>query len=147
MNVFSEELSYVVSDLSPFTEYTFKVTASTTVGEGPALNITEKTREQGGWSECRILLPSVSWSNVLLSPVPSSVLEVSYENISSTSILVRWDPPLNPNGQITHYTIYGLNLQSNQDVMWISNTTSKLISGRVDSEMLNELQFVLNIKA
>ncbi|KAF6738160.1 Phosphatidylinositol phosphatase PTPRQ [Oryzias melastigma] len=128
VNVFSEELSYVVSDLSPFTEYTFKVTASTTVGEGPALNITEKTREQGGWSECRILLPSVSWSNVLLSPVPSSVLEVSYENISSTSILVRWDPPLNPNGQITHYTIYGLNLQSNQDVMWISNTTSKLIS-------------------
>lgn len=50
VNVLSEELSYVVSELSPFTEYTFKVTASTTVGEGPAINITEKTREQGRWS-------------------------------------------------------------------------------------------------
>uniref|UniRef100_A0A3P9K2Y6 Protein tyrosine phosphatase receptor type Q n=1 Tax=Oryzias latipes TaxID=8090 RepID=A0A3P9K2Y6_ORYLA len=97
-----EELSYVVSDLNPFTEYTFKVTASTTVGEGPAINITEKTREQ-----------------------PSSVLKVSYENITSTSILVYWDPPLNPNGQITHYTIYGLNLQSNQDVKWVTNTLDK----------------------
>uniref|UniRef100_A0A3P9JII0 Protein tyrosine phosphatase receptor type Q n=1 Tax=Oryzias latipes TaxID=8090 RepID=A0A3P9JII0_ORYLA len=106
VNVLSEELSYVVSELSPFTEYTFKVTASTTVGEGPAINITEKTREQA----------------------PSSVLKVSYENITSTSILVYWDPPLNPNGQITHYTIYGLNLQSNQDVKWVTNTTSILIS-------------------
>lgn len=48
MDVLSEELSYLVSDLVPFTEYTFRVTASTTVGEGPAADITEKTREQGG---------------------------------------------------------------------------------------------------
>lgn len=50
MDVLSEELSYLVSDLNPFTEYTFRVTASTTVGEGPVMDITEKTREQGGWS-------------------------------------------------------------------------------------------------
>jgi len=48
MEVLSEELSYLVSDLNPFTEYTFRVTASTPVGEGPATDITEKTREQGG---------------------------------------------------------------------------------------------------
>lgn len=48
MDVLSEELSYLVSDLIPFTEYTFRVTASTTVGEGPATDINEKTREQGG---------------------------------------------------------------------------------------------------
>lgn len=48
MDILSEELSYLVSDLNPFTEYTFRVTASTTVGEGPAKDITEKTREQGG---------------------------------------------------------------------------------------------------
>lgn len=47
MNILSEELSYLVSDLSPFTDYTFRVSASTTVGEGPATDITEKTREQG----------------------------------------------------------------------------------------------------
>lgn len=49
MDVMSEELSYLVSDLNPFTEYTFRVTASTTVGEGPATDTSEKTREQGGW--------------------------------------------------------------------------------------------------
>lgn len=50
MDILSEELSYLVSDLNPFTEYTFRVTASTIVGEGPSRHITEKTREQGGWS-------------------------------------------------------------------------------------------------
>ncbi|XP_041652025.1 phosphatidylinositol phosphatase PTPRQ [Cheilinus undulatus] len=105
MDMLSEELSYLVSDLNPFTEYTFRVTASTTVGEGPAKDITEKTREQ----------------------VPSSVLEVSYQNISSTSILVTWVPPLNPNGRITHYTIYGINLHSNEALRWTSDNTSLLI--------------------
>ncbi|XP_023131150.3 phosphatidylinositol phosphatase PTPRQ isoform X1 [Amphiprion ocellaris] len=106
MDVLSEELSYLVSDLNPFTEYTFRVTASTTVGEGPATDITEKTREQ----------------------VPSSVLDVSYQNVSSTSIRVSWVPPLNPNGRITHYTVYGLKLQTNQAMKWVSNTTSILIA-------------------
>ncbi|XP_013765491.1 phosphatidylinositol phosphatase PTPRQ [Pundamilia nyererei] len=106
MDVLSEELSYLVSDLVPFTEYTFRVTASTTVGEGPAANITEKTREQ----------------------VPSSVLEVSYQNISSTSILVSWTSPINPNGRITHYTVYGLKLPSNQGLKWVTSTTSILIT-------------------
>uniref|UniRef100_A0A3Q2WVZ8 Protein tyrosine phosphatase receptor type Q n=1 Tax=Haplochromis burtoni TaxID=8153 RepID=A0A3Q2WVZ8_HAPBU len=110
MDVLSEELSYLVSDLVPFTEYTFRVTASTTVGEGPAANITEKTREQ----------------------VPSSVLEVSYQNISSTSILVSWTPPINPNGRITHYTVYGLKLPSNQGLKWVTSTTSILITGNLD---------------
>lgn len=47
VDVLSEELSYLVSDLNPFTEYVFRVTASTTAGEGPAADITEKTSEQG----------------------------------------------------------------------------------------------------
>lgn len=47
MDVLPDDLSYLVSDLRPFTDYTFRVTASTIVGEGPAADITEKTREQG----------------------------------------------------------------------------------------------------
>lgn len=47
LDVLPETLTYLVSDLNPFTEYTFRVTASTAVGEGPATDITEKTREQG----------------------------------------------------------------------------------------------------
>uniref|UniRef100_A0A3P8V0V9 Protein tyrosine phosphatase receptor type Q n=1 Tax=Cynoglossus semilaevis TaxID=244447 RepID=A0A3P8V0V9_CYNSE len=100
------DLSYLVSELNPFTEYTFRVTASTTVGEGPVANVTEKTREQ----------------------VPSSVLQVTYQNISSTSIQVNWVPPLNPNGQITHYTVYGLKLHNKQPLQWMSNTTNILIT-------------------
>uniref|UniRef100_A0A3Q1HCG0 Uncharacterized protein n=1 Tax=Anabas testudineus TaxID=64144 RepID=A0A3Q1HCG0_ANATE len=106
MDVLSEELSYLVSDLDPFTEYTFRVSASTTVGEGPTTDITEKTREQ----------------------VPSSVLEVFYQNISSTSILVTWAPPLNPNGRITHYSVYGLNLHNNQAQKWVTYNTSIFIT-------------------
>lgn len=51
LDVLAEMLSYLVSDLNPFTEYTFRVTASTVVGEGPTTDITEKTREQGEWSD------------------------------------------------------------------------------------------------
>lgn len=63
--------------------------------------------------------------------VPSSVLDVSYQNVSSTSIHVSWIPPLNPNGRITHYTVYGLKLDSNQALKWMTNSTSLLIEGRV----------------
>ncbi|KAM9502747.1 phosphatidylinositol phosphatase PTPRQ-like [Salvelinus alpinus] len=103
----SEELSYLVSGLSPFTEYTFTVTAATTIGEGPASHVSEKTREQ----------------------VPSSVVAVSYQNVSSTSILVSWTPPLYPNGRITHYTLYGLNLHSNQALQRVTHNTSILLTG------------------
>lgn len=51
LDVLPEALSYLVSDLNPFTEYTFRVTAFTVVGEGPAKDITEKTREQGERSD------------------------------------------------------------------------------------------------
>ncbi|XP_067356322.1 phosphatidylinositol phosphatase PTPRQ isoform X2 [Channa argus] len=106
MDVLSADLTYLVSDLDPFTEYTFRVTASTTVGEGPATHITEKTREQ----------------------VPSSVLEVSYQNISSTSILVTWSPPLQPNGRIIHYTVYCLKVHSTEALKRVTNATRILIT-------------------
>lgn len=144
MEVLSEELSYLVSDLDPFTEYTFKVSASTTVGEGPATYITEKTREQGGWLHaitisCNKLIKkyfcifssSFKTSYYVCLSVPSSVLEVSYKNISSTSVLVTWAPPLNPNGRITYYTVYGLNLHNNQALKRVTNTTSIFITGWV----------------
>ncbi|XP_038872833.1 phosphatidylinositol phosphatase PTPRQ [Salvelinus namaycush] len=103
----AKELSYLVSGLSPFTDYTFTVTAATAIGEGPATLVTEKTREQ----------------------VPSSVVGVSYQNVSSTSILVSWTPPLNPNGRITQYTLYGLNLHSNRALQRITHNTSILLTG------------------
>ncbi|XP_061085824.1 phosphatidylinositol phosphatase PTPRQ [Conger conger] len=106
IDVSADNISYVVTNLSPFTEYTFSVSAFTTVGEGPLAQTTEKTREQ----------------------VPSSVQNVSYQNISSSSILLSWEPPINPNGRITHYTVYALDLDTKEAFQRATNGTSIVLS-------------------
>ncbi|XP_050991467.1 phosphatidylinositol phosphatase PTPRQ [Labeo rohita] len=103
----SNNIMYVVRRLSPFTEYTFSVTARNIIGEGPFTEVTVKTTEQ----------------------VPSSVQNVSYQNMTSTSIHVTWDPPLNPNGKITHYTVYAENLLTNQQLRQMTNTTTAVLTG------------------
>ncbi|KAK3549019.1 hypothetical protein QTP70_025091, partial [Hemibagrus guttatus] len=60
--------------------------------------------------------------------MPSSVQDVSYENISSTSIFVSWNLPLNPNGKITHYTVYILNLHSHKARQQVTNTSSIILT-------------------
>uniref|UniRef100_A0A8C9R638 Phosphatidylinositol phosphatase PTPRQ-like n=1 Tax=Scleropages formosus TaxID=113540 RepID=A0A8C9R638_SCLFO len=101
MDVSASQMSYEVRNLRPFTEYSFRVSAFTSAGEGPSAEILVKTREQ----------------------VPSSVQRVSYQNISSTSILVSWEPPLSPNGEITHYTVYGLDLGTNKAFQKVTDST------------------------
>ncbi|XP_055030835.2 phosphatidylinositol phosphatase PTPRQ [Misgurnus anguillicaudatus] len=103
----SNQMLYVVRRLSPFTDYKFSVTANNVMGEGPSSQVTVKTTEQ----------------------VPSSVQFVSYQNISSTSIRVSWEPPLNPNGKITYYTVYAHNLFTNQELQEMTNTTSIVLTG------------------
>ncbi|XP_067855570.1 phosphatidylinositol phosphatase PTPRQ isoform X2 [Heptranchias perlo] len=88
----SEQLSYVVRQLVPHTDYIIRVSAFTIVGEGPPTSISLKTQQH----------------------VPSSVQNVTYKNISSTSILIVWDPPAIPNGIITHYTIYAVEEGTNE---------------------------------
>ncbi|XP_043119890.1 LOW QUALITY PROTEIN: phosphatidylinositol phosphatase PTPRQ [Puntigrus tetrazona] len=103
----SDHIMYVVRRLSPFTEYTFSVTAKNTIGEGPSTEVKVKTTEQ----------------------VPSSVQNVSYQNLTSTSIRVTWEPPLNPNGKITHYTVYAQNLLTKQQLQQMANTTTAVLTG------------------
>ncbi|KAI7802135.1 putative phosphatidylinositol phosphatase PTPRQ-like [Triplophysa rosa] len=102
-----DQMVYVIRRLSPFTEYKFSVTANNIIGEGPSTQVTVKTAEQ----------------------VPSSVQDVSYQNISSTSVRVSWDPPLNPNGKITYYTVYAQNLHTNQELREVTSTTSAVLTG------------------
>ncbi|XP_060696040.1 phosphatidylinositol phosphatase PTPRQ [Hemiscyllium ocellatum] len=100
----SEQLSYVVKELVPHTDYIIRVSAFTIVGEGPPTYINLKTREY----------------------VPSSVQNITYENITSTSILILWDPPAIPNGIITHYTIYAVEegtIEAFQEVVMSNNIT------------------------
>lgn len=77
---------YSIGGLSPFFEYEFRVLAVNSVGRGPPSNIVEtRTGEQA---------PS------------SPPLQVQARLLSSTTILVQWEPPEEPNGQIMGYRIY-----------------------------------------
>ncbi|NWX15592.1 PTPRQ phosphatase, partial [Aegotheles bennettii] len=107
INILSEELSYVIKGLIPFTDYTISVSAFTAVGEGPPSVLTVRTHEQ----------------------VPSSVQNISYKNISSSSVLLYWDPPANPNGKIIHYTVYAMELDTKRAFHTISSNNSLFMTG------------------
>lgn len=62
--------------------------------------------------------------------VPSSIQIINYKNISSSSILLYWDPPEYPNGKITHYTIYAMELDTNRAFQMTTTDNSFLITGR-----------------
>ncbi|KAM4748839.1 phosphatidylinositol phosphatase PTPRQ [Rhinophrynus dorsalis] len=106
-NLEAEQLSYIVEKLTPFTEYIISVSAFTSVGEGPETDVVVRTSEQ----------------------VPSSVENIHYKNISSTSIMVFWDPPLKPNGMITHYTVYAMELDTKKAFHVTTSNNSILITG------------------
>ncbi|KAM6293009.1 phosphatidylinositol phosphatase PTPRQ [Porphyrio hochstetteri] len=107
INIRDEEQSYVIKGLVPFTDYAISVSAFTAVGEGPPSVLTVRTHEQ----------------------VPSSVQNISYKNISSSSILLYWDPPANPNGKIIHYTVYAMELDTERTFHKTTSNNSLLITG------------------
>uniref|UniRef100_A0A8C4UAY8 Phosphatidylinositol phosphatase PTPRQ n=1 Tax=Falco tinnunculus TaxID=100819 RepID=A0A8C4UAY8_FALTI len=107
INILAEELAYVIKGLTPFTDYTISVSAFTVVGEGPPSVLTVKTLEQ----------------------VPSSVQNISYKNISSSSVLLYWDPPANPNGKIIHYTVYAMELDTKRAFHITTSNSSLLMTG------------------
>ncbi|OXB73911.1 UNVERIFIED_CONTAM: hypothetical protein H355_008106 [Colinus virginianus] len=106
-DILGEELSYVIKGLAPFTDYTISVSAFTAIGEGPPSVLTVRTREQ----------------------VPSSVQSISYKNISSSSVLLYWDPPANPNGKIIHYTVYAMELDTKRAFHITTSNNSLLMTG------------------
>ncbi|XP_074524005.1 protein tyrosine phosphatase receptor type Fa isoform X2 [Halichoeres trimaculatus] len=76
---------YSIGGLSPFSEYTFRVMAVNNVGRGPSCNINARTSEQA---------PS------------SPPLPIQARMLSSSTMLVQWEPPEEPNGQIQGYRVY-----------------------------------------
>ncbi|XP_012669614.2 phosphatidylinositol phosphatase PTPRQ [Otolemur garnettii] len=103
----AEQLSYIIRRLTPFTEHMISVSAFTIMGEGPPTALNVRTREQ----------------------VPSSIQIINYKNISSSSILLYWDPPEYPNGKITHYTIYAMELDTDRAFQMTTTDTRFLITG------------------
>ncbi|KAE8615256.1 hypothetical protein XENTR_v10008456 [Xenopus tropicalis] len=99
----AELLLHTIKNLTPYTEYLISVTAFTTVGEGPPAQKVVRTSEQ----------------------VPSSVQNIKYEKVNSTTVMLLWDPPLRPNGMITKYTIYVMEVNSSN--AFEKTTTDKSI--------------------
>lgn len=54
---------------------------------------------------------------------------IDYKNISSSSILLFWDKPLNPNGKITHYTVYAMEVDTSKAFQLTTSEKHILITG------------------
>ncbi|XP_068449271.1 protein tyrosine phosphatase receptor type Fa isoform X3 [Clinocottus analis] len=77
---------YSIGGLSPFSEYEFRVIAVNNVGRGPPSGAVDtRTSEQA---------PS------------SPPLRIQARMLSSSTMLVQWEPPEEPNGQIRGYRVY-----------------------------------------
>ncbi|NXH15845.1 PTPRD phosphatase, partial [Bucco capensis] len=77
---------YSVAGLSPYSEYEFRVVAVNNIGRGPHSEpVSTRTSEQA---------PS------------SAPRNVQARMLSSTTILVQWEEPEEPNGQIQGYRVY-----------------------------------------
>lgn len=112
------------------------------MGEGPPTVLTVRTREQGtnAFSLKQSLASIIHVINPFTSSfllivhssfqVPSPIQVINYKNISSSSILLYWDPPEYPNGKITHYTIYAMELDTHRAFQMTTVDTSFLITGR-----------------
>ncbi|XP_014794774.1 PREDICTED: receptor-type tyrosine-protein phosphatase F isoform X16 [Calidris pugnax] len=77
---------YSIGGLSPFSEYEFRVIAVNNIGRGPPSDLVEaRTGEQA---------PS------------SPPLKVQARMLSASTMLVQWEQPEEPNGQIRGYRVY-----------------------------------------
>uniref|UniRef100_A0A8C3B1U1 Receptor-type tyrosine-protein phosphatase F n=1 Tax=Cyclopterus lumpus TaxID=8103 RepID=A0A8C3B1U1_CYCLU len=77
---------YSIGGLSPYSEYEFRVMAVNNIGRGPQSDPVEtRTGEQA---------PS------------SPPLHVQARMLSASTMLVQWEPPEEPNGQIRGYRVY-----------------------------------------
>ncbi|XP_059847615.1 receptor-type tyrosine-protein phosphatase S-like isoform X13 [Hypanus sabinus] len=81
-----QTLRYSIGGLSPYSDYEFKISAVNSIGQGPPSEIVEtRTGEQ---------VPS------------SSPRNVQARMLSATTMLIQWEEPEEPNGQIRGYRVY-----------------------------------------
>ncbi|XP_071800264.1 receptor-type tyrosine-protein phosphatase F-like isoform X1 [Asterias amurensis] len=102
--------TYTILDLMPFTQYDVKVSAVNTIGRGNPSNALMVTTAE--------LAPSTAPKEVRASP------------LSSSTIVVQWEPPERPNGVIRGYNIYYSNTPNQDLSSWYSRTednTQRLI--------------------
>ncbi|KAM7394177.1 hypothetical protein PAMP_020991 [Pampus punctatissimus] len=77
---------YSVGGLSPYSHYDFRVAAVNTIGKGPSSEVVEaRTAEQAPSSPPR---------------------QVRGRMLSTTTAIIHWDEPEEPNGQVVGYRVY-----------------------------------------
>ncbi|XP_032355117.1 protein tyrosine phosphatase receptor type Db isoform X27 [Etheostoma spectabile] len=77
---------YSVGGLSPYSHYDFRVAAINTIGQGPSSEVVEaRTAEQAPSSHPR---------------------QVRGRMLSTTTAIIHWDEPEEPNGQVVGYRVY-----------------------------------------
>ncbi|XP_055077017.1 receptor-type tyrosine-protein phosphatase S-like [Periophthalmus magnuspinnatus] len=117
---------YSIGGLSPFSEYDFRVMAVNSVGRGPlGATVSTRTSEQ----------------------VPSSPpLRVLARMLSSTTMLVQWEPPEEPNGQIQGYRVLFSPEEDAPLRAWQSVTTNAELQ-TILSELTPQLTYSLRVLA
>ncbi|XP_045079207.1 receptor-type tyrosine-protein phosphatase F isoform X1 [Coregonus clupeaformis] len=105
--------SYSIGGLSPYSEYEFRVMAVNNIGRGP---------------------PSDPVETRMGEQAPSSPpLNVKVRKLSISNIMVQWEPPEKPNGQIMGYRVY-YDTDKNVPLRWwkkhsTDDSTVTIISG------------------
>ena len=107
--------SILLSDLVPYSNYTISVRAFTSAGPGEYSDVIEdRTGKDGDYSKailCFCMHNNCTCNRysaflVSLHTVPSTPLNVTVANKTSTTLLVIWMPPSTPNGVLTSYEVY-----------------------------------------
>ncbi|XP_055547044.1 tyrosine-protein phosphatase Lar isoform X2 [Wyeomyia smithii] len=91
---------YVVRTLSPYTEYEFYVIAVNNIGRGPpSLPATCTTGE---------------------TEMESAPRSIQVRPLSSSTMVITWEPPETPNGQVTGYKVYYTTSPNQPEASWES---------------------------
>ncbi|KAJ8406356.1 hypothetical protein AAFF_G00305870 [Aldrovandia affinis] len=94
---------YSIGGLSPYSEYEFRVMAVNNIGRGPPSdNVEARTGEQA---------PS------------SPPLHVQARMLSASTMLVQWEPPEEPNGQVRGYRVYYTTSHYSPLSTWLKHNT------------------------
>ncbi|XP_017858851.1 PREDICTED: tyrosine-protein phosphatase Lar isoform X5 [Drosophila arizonae] len=99
---------YVVRALSPYTEYEFYVIAVNNIGRGPpSAPATCTTGETSDFS----------FGGTKMESAPRNV---QVRPLSSSTMVITWEPPETPNGQVTGYKVYYTTNPNQPEASWNS---------------------------
>ncbi|XP_034098632.1 tyrosine-protein phosphatase Lar isoform X5 [Drosophila sulfurigaster albostrigata] len=89
---------YVVRALSPYTEYEFYVIAVNNIGRGPPSTPATCTTGE--------------------TKMESAPRNVQVRPLSSSTMIITWEPPETPNGQVTGYKVYYTTNSNQPEASW-----------------------------